>query len=176
MKMIAKPASFLWSEGAGILTTLSRVYRGQPSLGKSCLTSQFRPRQRWGPPNQAPPRIVAAAIRGEFVHELRHVCRQRSPRIPGDGHPSSDRHLTLDERESSEMCWNEHCRWNYGDTVADLCQGNESMRSCALKQNASVQMRIVEGSVEPLTRSEGAVEQKQPFLRQVLNLEHSTTA
>src|ERR1700733_10990613 len=29
--MAAKPASFLWSEGAGILTTLSRIYRGQPS-------------------------------------------------------------------------------------------------------------------------------------------------
>jgi hypothetical protein len=35
--MAAKPASFLWSEGAGILTTLSRIYRGQPSLGKSAL-------------------------------------------------------------------------------------------------------------------------------------------
>ena len=47
--MAAKPASFLWSEGAGILTTLSRVYRGQPSLGKSALVLRTgSPIHPWG--------------------------------------------------------------------------------------------------------------------------------
>ena len=76
--------------------------------------------------------------------------------------------------QATHAAWDQHGGGNHRDTVTHLGQRNERVRSRALQKHAGSNVHDVTCRVEPLARSEAAVEQKQWLIRQVRDVEHMT--
>src|ERR1700691_3582078 len=74
--MAAKPASFLWSEGAGIVTTLSRIQDvgsgALPTIGKNnCVCAErLNRKDAQAPTSRSAPATVAQAKRNALLRKL----------------------------------------------------------------------------------------------------------